>query len=149
MDKLELDARVERLERQMRVFRGLLGAVVLAGFLLALMATRERVSHSASVATPASVAVETAEESPPMPMTGEPWTVPVLAEKLRELDELYNQSAITNLERDAKKQAYLQRPLALTDLKSDLLAVQELYSQSLVSNLERDQLKATVLRSAQ
>ncbi len=68
-----------------------------------------------------------------------------LGEQLQALHELYNKSAINNLERDAKKQQLISGPLLATDLKSDLETIQKLYNTSVINNLEFAQLKQRIL----
>src|SRR4029450_2853296 len=68
-------------------------------------------------------------------------TVDELAGQFRTLRDLYNTSAINNVERDQKKQQLIDRP----DLKKDLETVQGLYNESVITNVEHTAIKKKLL----
>jgi multidrug resistance efflux pump len=69
-----------------------------------------------------------------------------LARQLRLTQTLFNNSTITNLERDNRKGRLIEGPLSLTDLKKDLETVQKLFNEGVITNYERDTLKTRLLK---
>jgi hypothetical protein len=74
-----------------------------------------------------------------------PLTVTELAQQFRDLQGLYQTSAITNVDRDQKKAQLIAGPIAPGEMKSDLELVQSLYQESTLTNVERDALKKRIL----
>ena len=68
-----------------------------------------------------------------------------LARQLHTLQSLYQNGTINNLERDQKKQQFIEGPLCLTDLKKDLETAQTLYQDGTITNLDFDALKKRLL----
>jgi hypothetical protein len=139
-DKLELDARVARLERKVALFGAILvfGLVVEGLFLLA------SVRRAASASAPPAPAPVT---SPSIVMkTARPATsVADLAKQLHELDDLRNRGVINGQDLAAKKQRLLDQPLEHGEMKTDLETAQELYNRGTINGQEWQVLKAKVL----
>lgn len=72
-------------------------------------------------------------------------TVAELVQQLRTLHELYNNSTITNVERDSGMQKLIERPLVSRDLKADLEAIKALYNTSVINNVVRDAINKRIL----
>jgi hypothetical protein len=154
MDKLELDARVARLERRVGYFVTLatLFAIGLAAF-VGLAMTRRAVN--AELSTPAMV-MEVPAPPPalppspsavfaPMPMPPAAGSMPALFQQLATIRELVEEQVITEAEWAAKKELLLAEPVTVGDLKSDLQGVQHLWNTQAISEAERDSLKARLL----
>jgi hypothetical protein len=152
-DKLDLDARVSRLERKVTSLQLVLLAVatsaILAGLLLVVTAVRLW-GYSKSVAAtvvptpPPSIEVGAMTKSA---STGT--SMAELAKQLDTLQSLYNRGVINNQECKAKKQRILEQPWTSTDLKSDLETAQGLYNRSVINNQEWNTLKAKILNIGQ
>ena len=116
MDKLEIDARLAKVERS--VSRLWMLGVALPAFLLLFVAT-------VLVAVPAvrgreeMVPAEVKHLTPPTPVAGptDPWAVEDLACELGKVNDLMNEAIISTPQRDAKKAQLLARPVRSGDLK--------------------------------
>lgn len=154
MDKLELDARVERLERAVRNLAVLLIVVGLITGSLALMlltasSRYTMVPPAATAATEVPHLTETTVAAPAsMPMQvrdGTEGTAYHLATKFRELKQLRDKGLLTSSEQTAKKDQLLASPLRSTDLAADLEELGRLRDESLVSGDEFTKLKEKIL----
>jgi len=141
MDKLELDARVARLERRSSHLTALviLMGAILACVLFFALVGRPDVSpvYATTVATPAPVPM-----LPPPPADG---SMAALHQQLATLRELRDQDLITEDEWHAKKDRLLAAPVKASDLRSDMERVRELFDQKAICEGERDTLKAKLL----
>src|SRR4051812_24009410 len=123
MDKLELDARVARLERRsshLTAIVALMGAALACTLFFALVgqadvpsayATTMPMPTAPPVATPAPML------APPPPVDG---TMAALHDQLAILRDLRNQDLITKDEWHAKKNKLLSASVKASDLRSDL-----------------------------
>lgn len=157
MDKLELDARVARIERRVSFLFGL--AVIglgVFGMALGLVLLRVTVSEAAPLPAPTAVEVATPlptdhasyyapTPSPAMGMMVSDGSMPQLYQQMKMLRELLGENAITTEEWEAKKTMLLAEPLAAGDLRSDLQGVQDLWTNKAITEGERDTIKAKLL----
>lgn len=154
-DKLELDARVARLERRV----GLLSAVILGGlaFLAVALLWAVRSSRPAMAVPPQLAAPAPAHVFPPTqpaPMMTEmglihgpapQGTVADLANRLEELADLRRKGLINESEFDARKQKLLARSFVPTSLGADLEQLGELRRSEALSEADYEAFKARIL----
>ena len=151
MDKLELDARVARLERAVTLLWTVVaaGALLMAGLLLFSLASLRARPYAAgsavAVRMPTPVAPPVPLAAPVTVATTVTPTVTDLAGELSTLQDLYGRSIISGSERDAKKAKLVDGPLVVGDMKTDLEQVHELYGKGVINGTERDKLKSKVL----
>lgn len=145
MDKLELDARVARLERSLTFLWTLVGLGVAAVAAVALFAVR---SHPSEAATRTAVVESTPGMAAPAAMLvegSEPTTMADLERGLRLVQDLCQKDLINIQDRDAKKRQLIARPLMKVDIKPDLEKVKSLWDHRIISGEENDLLKKRVL----
>lgn len=154
MDKLELDARVVRLERSVGFLKAVSVLFVLgfaAHFLVFARSTRSggpglHFPHPTAVATPVP---------PAPPMLAMPDAFPtedlamgsmaLLHHNLATIHDLRNRGIISEAQHDAKKGMLLTEELTPGDLRSDLEMVQNLWNTQAISDAERDTLRERLL----
>lgn len=161
MDKLELDARVARLERRF----GLLIAALLIVPAALFLFTVTRVGRMEEAATAAIVDVPRPPSPPPTPTVWEPshsepflsgmgmmgmmgsaeGSMEALYQKLSSLTQLRDEGIITEEEWLAKKAQILEEPLNAGDLRGDLQLVQRLSDTGALSEEERTVLRTRLL----
>jgi hypothetical protein len=126
MDKLELDARVARLERRLSTLIAVLAVAALAAAVAALA----MVSRTAAVRTediPATPVPPPAVASTPAKRPAEPENgMGQLQAELRTLRDLQGQGIITLVDFQAKKATILARPLHVGDYAADVRAATKL-----------------------
>lgn len=164
MDKLELDARMARVERRVSFLFALaiLGLLVV-GLGLGLVALRGRHVAAAQTAQMEAIAVHTLPPTPMAPpaldgmaMTaydnpfgaGGMGMLGPLGETLRQLvtiRQLLVEKVITPEDWEAKKAQLLAGPIAAANLRNDLQAVQQLWETKALNDAERDALKQQLL----
>jgi hypothetical protein len=155
MDKLELDARVARLERRVGLLMTALFLAATGGVVLMYLALGGRADAQpahATVATPASP--PHIFHSAPAPdafmggmgmMMNAEGTMAALHQKLATLKQLREEGVINEQEWQAKKTKELGQPLNPGELRTDLEAAQRLYESQAISEDERADLRATLL----
>jgi hypothetical protein len=150
MDKLELDARVARLERRLST----LIAVLVVAALAAAVAALAMVSRTEEVPAQAirdSTAVKT--PSPPPPVASTPAKRPAelengmgqLQAELRKLRDLQGQRLITPVDFQAKKATILARPLNVGDYAADVRAAKTLRDEGILTPPEYEALTKKIL----
>lgn len=150
MDKLELDARVARLERRVH---GLSAAVALVGAMLAFTLFFAMAGRNASYPDLPAMVATPAPLSPPMPvasvtttaMQPSEWTMPALQHQLSTFHDLRSQGLISEEEWEAKKAKLLSLPVTPGDIRSDLEQVEQLVEGHAICEGERDGLRAKLL----
>lgn len=161
MDKLDLDARLARLERRV----GLLSAVLLLGVVLTLglFALRASSQQQATLtplppSAPAVVAPVMPRMAVPSPvsigmmenmggmMGGIDGSVPALHQKLISMKQLHDEGLIAEEEWKAMKAKALEEPLASGDLRSELQIIQQMLDDGLIDDTERVELRDKLLR---
>jgi hypothetical protein len=149
MDKLELDARVARLERRLSLLTAILAAAALAAGLFLLVAIR-RVDETAAIETSVSPPVPPAPTAPAAFATGVFTPAPdvsmgALRDELIAVHALLDQGLISEDEWESKKARLLRGPVVASDLRSDLEQVRQLADRDLICEEERDALRARLL----
>jgi hypothetical protein len=105
--------------------------------------------RSKGILTPEEFAAlkQAALNGPPPPTTSSVPSMKDINEQLRVIYGLYQNSKITNVERDQKKQQILDKPLRLENLKEDLELAHNLYQNSIITNVDLDLLKKKLLEA--
>jgi hypothetical protein len=146
MDKLDLDARVARLERTVTALVAglcLVGLLIGGLFLFALVAVGR---HNPPPALAAPPAIVTPAPAPfPTDRRPEPGSVSALEQRLATMDELRSRGIISDADMKASKDKLLEAPLTVVDLRSDLETVDQLRTRSLLSGEESNRIKAKIL----
>jgi hypothetical protein len=139
MDKLEIDARVARLERRVSSFFALLVLGVAAGALaLMLLIYQAGRSTEATVATPALLpaTVEVARDSASMSH---------LDADLRKLHGLLEEGLIDRDDFQAKKRGLFAPILHVTDFAGDMQLAKKLLDENIIDRGEYGELKKKIL----
>jgi hypothetical protein len=153
MDKLELDARVARLERRVSLLTAMLAVAVLAAVGIGFTSLRRAEEPATATALEAAATVkDTFPPAPPamisMATTRAPGfegSMGWLRDQILTLHALREQELITEDEWQAKKAQLLAAPIAVAELRSDLQQVRDLCDQRLICEEERDALRARLL----
>lgn len=141
MDKLELDARVARLERRsshLTALVALMGVALACGLLFALTGGSDTMTATPVYATTMPMPTPV----PPPPADG---SMAALQQQLSTLRDLRDQDLITEDEWHAKKDKLLSAPVKASDLRSDLEQLRDLLDQNAICEGERDNIKAKLL----
>lgn len=162
MDKLDLDARVLRLERRV----GFLTILLLGGVGLALVAmiglTRLRALEATRAATvftamPPPAAPPMHGEVAPITVTGPMMAgmgsflpgfeggIAALREELASMKQLFDEGVIDEAEWEALKTKALEKPITPHDLRADLQDVQQLFDTGILCDGERAELRSRLL----
>lgn len=161
MDKLDLDARMTRVERRV----GFLTTVLLlAGLGLAALTAFGLVARRHSPRPPTVIASPLPPTAPPMVGEAVPVEMPgdmmgqmpgmmdfsegsmsALYHRLGSLAQLHGEGLITAEEWQAMKARALEGPIAPGDLRSDLRMVQDLSNSGAISDAERAEIRAKLL----
>jgi len=145
MDKLELDARVARLERRCSHLTALVTAFGVALACMVFFALAEgqvNIPATAVYAAPMPMPTPAPMITPAPPAHG---SMAALHDQLATLRDLRNQDLITEDEWHAKKNKLLSAPVKASDLRSDLERVRDLVDQQAICEGERDTLKKKLL----
>jgi hypothetical protein len=142
MDKLELDARVARLERRVSWLTGFLILACAAASLMSLTVA----GGTATLQTPATPAVMTPSPAPTMVrVSSTPHGMNQLAADLRKLRDVQLQGLISLQDLEAKKASLLAAPLEITDYASDIKAAKALQLEGVISMGDFETLKKKIL----
>ena len=144
MDKLELDARVARLERWLAVSVILPGIALLAVIGLLLFARIDLTSPPA-IATPLP-AVAPMETKTTVTIT-EPPIIPIstLENDLKALHDLQLQGVISLSDFNAKKAQFLTKPIVVGNLSESLQVAKKLMTDGVITLREFEQIKKKIL----
>ena len=141
MDKLELDARVARLERRVSWVTGFLVLACAAASLMSLM--RIEATPSAQMMEPATIA--TPAPAPAIRQIGTAHGVKQLGAVLRTLRDMQLEGLISLQDLEAKKASILAQPLNVTDYASDMKAAKALQLEGILSLGDYEALKKRIL----
>lgn len=161
MDKLDLDARMLRLERRVGLHSTvlLLAGIGVGVFLtLGMFALRASSGQRAAVVSPPLLrptpAIRVAPAPAPVGMMG-PYgpgmmgevdgSMSALQQKLTTLKELHDAGLVADEEWTAMRAKAIERPLTPGDLRSDLEAVQQLFNAGAIRDAERAEIRAKLL----
>lgn len=150
MDKLELDARVARLERRTTWLSAFaIGCLLLAGIALALMTTARRaISPAAANVVYPAPPVATPSPSAMLPPGQVPSrSVADLTTQLEELKGLKLRGLLDDAQYGAKKKQLLAQPFQPSGLATDLEQLRNLELRQLLDGGEMESFKARVLDS--
>lgn len=150
MDKLELDARVARLERRVGVLWtafALASVGVVALLFFALVVRKSSVYHppeppATAISMPTPMPMEFVTATAPASSEG---SMPALQHQLNTFHDLCNQGLISEEEWQAKKAKLLSAPVTAGDIRSDLQQVQQLVDTQAICESEREALRAQLL----
>jgi hypothetical protein len=158
MDKLELDARMVRLERRVGLHTTvlLLAGVGLGIFLtLEMFALRASSRPHATVISPPPLPAPAILSAPaphvgmagfmPGMIGGDDGSMPSLQQKLTSLKQMHDERLVAEAEWKAMKAKAFESPLTQGDLRSDLQAVQQLFDARAICDTERAALRAKLL----